>query len=126
MSNSAIVSNVISMVAQITFMRHEDGTGIKIIGEYDDEHFVPDLVEIISIKDVPYAINNYLKEAERIMYNRSVRALYYLLKAEAVINVESVLISSSKHSTISKTITSISSLFQITSLSFWPGSDLII
>ena len=96
LTNAKIVETVVSMVSQIGFVRDETRDAITILGEFVEDVFDPNLVELVFIHSIPRTIDSYLYEAERLLKDTSkyqdgevVKSLYILMKAEAFINVRS-------------------------------------
>lgn len=90
MSNANIVQTVMEMVDQITFIKEEGGKGVRVIGEYEGDDFNPNIVEVVSLQDVPFAVNNLLKKAEYHLieeHEKVVQGMYILLKARSLVNV---------------------------------------
>lgn len=87
MSNAGILSSVLKMLASLTFIKDERGQAIKIYGEYTDQSFDPNAIDVIRLPEIPAAIDQLLKRAELYLVDKPVRALFMLLKAENIINV---------------------------------------
>jgi hypothetical protein len=85
MTNAKIVQTVVWMVSQLTFIK-EEGEAVRIVGEYNDDEFDPMAVEVVVLKDFPLVIQNCLRKAEALLDDKIVRALYTLMKAEALVN----------------------------------------
>jgi hypothetical protein len=103
MSNAGILSSVLKMLASLTFIKDERAQSIKIYGEYTDQTFDSNAIEIIRLHEIPAAIDQLLKRAEQHLAEKPVRALFMLLKAEYIINVAVHYQSSLRHLTTRET-----------------------
>lgn len=95
LTNAKIVETVIAMVNQIGFIRDEARDAVRIIGEFIDDVFDPNIIDTVFLRDIPRTVDSYLVMAERLLRDTSkyqdgevVRSLYMLMKAEALINVK--------------------------------------
>lgn len=110
MSNENILTSVINMVASLIFIKDDEGHSIKIYGDYTEFTFDPTVEQTVRLQEIPAAIDQLLKETEELEQDeKPVRALFTLLKAEHIINVEQANSSLLRHQMASETTSNTSS-----------------
>lgn len=92
LSNLKIVQDVGLAINHLIFIKDEQGQAIKIVGELNHVEFNERAVDYVLLSELGFWVMKYLERSKAIISSGDdkeiVEALYFVKKAEALINVD--------------------------------------